>query len=247
MQMKPPVKRYIQNRSSEEEVLKKRLALLIACNVIAGIVIISSVTVFGPVLGGLFAFISVHRNDKDSLMIPLPNPPIFSNIPTATKDDKVTINGYAEPGSTVRIYVNGPEAGSAIADTDGLFTFLDLPLIKGNNTIFGKTTDATNRESEPSETITIGYDTDKPTITIETPKNGDVVKNLDKSVLVRGKLDKKAEVKVNGRLAILKSDNTFEVLLGASEGKMEIKVSALDGAGNKEEKAIVITYVKSGI
>jgi hypothetical protein len=148
-------------------------------------------------------------------------------------------------GDTVKIYLNGPEAGSVVADTEGLFTFLDLPLIKGNNIIFGKTTDADNRQSEPSETFTLVYSTDKPKIDVDTPKDGDVIKNLDKSVLVKGKVDKKAEVKVNGRLAILSSDNRFEVLLGASEGNMEIKIEAVDEAGNKEEKTIKVRYVKS--
>lgn len=242
--MKSPTKRYSSNKESKEE-LQRRLAMLVLGNLVAVVVIISSVTVFGPALGGVFAFISIHRNDKDQLMTPLPNPPIFSNIPSATKDDKISINGYAEPGSTVKIYLNGPEASSVVADTEGLFTFLDLPLIKGNNTIFGKTTDADNRQSEPSETYTLVYSTDKPKIDIDTPKDGDVIKNLDKSVLVKGKVDKKAEVKVNGRLAILSSDNRFEVLLGASEGNMEIKIEAVDDAGNKEEKTIKVRYVKS--
>lgn len=244
--MKNILNRLFPKNLSEQE-LKRRIMKKIAFMSGLTLVAILSVTVFGSTLGGMFAFISVHRNDKDKLMKPLPNPPIFSNIPTATKEENITINGFAEPGSTIKLFVNGPEAASVIADNEGLFTLLNIKLIKGNNTLFGKVIDGEGRESEPTNTVSIMYDTNKPKIEILSPKDGETIRNLDKSIIVKGKVDTKCDVKVNGRLAILGSDNTFSVLLGATEGKMEIKIEAIDEAGNKDEATIKVTYVKSGV
>lgn len=220
--------------------LKTLLYLLITMTLL-----VLSITVLGPKIGGLLAFISIHRNDVDKTNQVAPNPPIFSNIPKATNQDSLTLNGFSKAGATVKLFVNGPESLTTTADSDGLFTFVSISLIDGINTIFAKAVDKNNLESTSSEVINIIKDKKAPTLDITSPSDGDIIRNLDKRTLVSGKVDKKSTVKVNDQVAILNSDLTFQVLLGLAEGKVEIKISATDEAGNKSEKTITITYVKS--
>ena len=220
--------------------LKTSLYLLLTLTLL-----LLSATVFGPKIGGLLAFISVHRNDVDKTNQVAPNAPIFSNVPKATNQDSLTLNGFSKAGATVKLFVNGPESLTTTADSDGLFTFVNISLIDGVNTIFAKAVDKNNLESASSEVVNIVKDKKAPTVDITSPKDGDVIKNLDKRVAISGKVDKKATVKINDQVAILNSDLTFQVLLGIEEGKTEIKIVATDEAGNKTEKTINVTYVKT--
>ena len=64
---------------------------------------------------------------------------------------------------------------------------------------------------------------------------------------VKGSSDEAlSEVKINGRTAVMKGDNGFELLLGVGEGEVEIKVEATDLAGNTRVESIYITYEKRG-
>ena len=199
---------------------------------------------FGPKVGSIFLIFSKYRNDKGIGDIVPPPVPQFNQPPEATNKDRVTLEGVTEPGATVQLFVNGPEKAKTTSDSDGKFTFTDIELNKGNNIIFAKATDPTGNESENSKTLTIVYDNDKPKVDILEPKDGGTVKSLNKRVMVRGKTNEEAEIKINGKLAIVNADNTFELLLGVDEGTVKIKVEAKDKAGNLGVEEITITYVK---
>lgn len=199
---------------------------------------------FTPKLGVFFGFFSKHRNDVDSAAIIKPSTPIFSNVPPATKEESITLNGYAQPGLTVVLYVNGPETDKTTVGADGLFTFNNIKLIQGSNTVSAKVFDQIGTGSDSSNNFTIVVDKEKPKITIESPKKDATVKNLDQRVIVTGKINEKSSLKINDKFAILRPDLTFEFLLGASEGTMKIKVEATDEAGNVEVEEFSIKYVK---
>ncbi len=208
-------------------------------------VLMVSVLFFGPKIGGIFGFLSKYRNKNANTDIISPPAPIFLNIPAASKDSSIDIKGFAEAGSKVTLFVNGPSIGETLTDAEGSFTFYSIKLISGHNTIFAKAKDVNGNESVPSDTMDIVYDKDQPQITITSPQENEIVKNLDKRVLIKGSINKKAIVKVNGRIAILKPDLTFEILLGVEEGKVTVKVEAIDEAGNKADKEFTITYQRS--
>jgi len=199
---------------------------------------------FGPQVGSFFLLLSKNRNETGPGDTIAPAAPKFSQTPDATNVQKLTINGITEPGATVKLFVNGPEKHKTTADNDGFFTFIDIKLSKGNNIIFAKSFDEVDNESEKSEVLYIQYDDKIPEIEITKPTNGEKITNLNKRILVEGKTNEEANVKINGRVAIVRADNTFELLLGVSEGNVEIKVEATDKAGNKAEEKIYITYVK---
>jgi hypothetical protein len=188
---------------------------------------------------------SKHRNEKERGDIIPPSTPIFYQTPEATNKRKLTFNGATEPGATVALFVNGPEKGKTTADNDGKFTFADVELVDGQNIVFALSKDGTGNESEKSKTYNIVFDDKKPEIKMLEPKEDTTVRNLNKRIFVKGELNEQAEVKVNGQNALVKSDNTFEVVLGVDSGEVEIKIEAVDKAGNKETKNFKVNYQKS--
>src|SRR3989344_3475688 len=134
-----------------EEELYKRLFTTISAILLTLILLFVVFRFFGPKLGSLFGLISVHRNDPAERDKITPVPPIFSLIPKATNKKKLTLNGISEPGSTVVLFMNGSKKSSIITSNDGLFTFTDLELTEGKNTIFARATDKNDNESDDSE------------------------------------------------------------------------------------------------
>ncbi len=244
-----PVQKSFRNQNLKfheysESQLQKRLATTIFIMLGIVVVLVLSITLFGPQIGSLFGFLSASRYVKVKDTTP-PQMPIIYEFPAKTKESTAAIKGYAEPGSKVKVFVNGPESQSTVADTTGQFSFFDLPLINGKNTIFAKATDEANNDSENSKSVYVEVDTVKPEITIESPKDKSTVKNLDKRVTIKGKLSEKGSLHISDRLVVIKPDFSFEFLLGVKEGTSEIKLIATDEAGNSKEEKLTITYVNS--
>lgn len=228
-----------------EEALLKKLYIRIFSVIAIIVFLVVSISSFGPKIGSLFMLISKNRNNDGSADTIPPVAPIFSHLPESTKEKKININGITEPGATVKIFINGPQKAETTADNDGMFTFVDLEIGEGNNTVFAKAVDINGNESENSKTFEIVYDDKKPDIDISSPKNGETVKNLNQRVTIQGKLNEEAEVTINGRNAVVKSDLTFELLLGVNEGNITITIEAIDKAGNKATEVINVTYQKT--
>jgi len=205
---------------------------------------IVSLNFFGPQIGAMFGFISVNRNKEGPKAKATLNTPSFLDIPNAVKDETITIEGYAREGYNIKLYVNGPSVGEVLVGGDNKFIFENVSLIDGRNTVFAKAVDGQGNESEKSETQVIVVDKEKPKIKIETPKDGDVVKNLNDRVFIKGEISEKATIRINDRLAVQKPDLSFEFLLGVKEGDIVITIEATDEAGNTEVEKIGIKYIK---
>ena len=232
-----------QKRMSERE-LRERLRSRMYGILIIFTLGILSLFIFAPQVGSLFGYFSKYRNDPGYTPTPKPIPPVFIDTPKAVNTDKIMLSGKVLPGSLVKIFVNGPEKASTTTGNDGVFTFSDIILNPGTNTIFAKSYDDRGNESESSEFLVINYDRSGPKITIESPKDGETVRNLDKRIEIKGKIDEKATITINEKTAIQKSDLSFIYLMTANEGEMEIKVEAVDLAGNKSTEEFKIKYVR---
>lgn len=198
----------------------------------------------GPKIGSAFFLISKHKNDPVNEDTIPPSTPLFSNVPEATNKDTLTLNGIAEPGSTIKLFVNGPEEAKTTTNSEGLFTFVDIKINEGTNTIFAKATDQDGNESKKSKTLYIIFDDKTPEIEITSPSAGEEVKNTNRRIVIEGEINEQATVTINDKYAIVKPDNTFELLLGVDEGDVNINVKAIDEAGNKAEKSITVKYTK---
>jgi hypothetical protein len=230
---------------NEYEAHKKLFKTLVAIVVILFAMFIG-LKFFAPNIGSIFGVIArfSNRNVKDDVNAPAP--PQFVSAPEAVKDKTIRLTGFSEPGTTIKLFLNGPEKAQAVTDSKGAFDFTDVELLPGRNTIFAKAVDIEGNESNRSEDVTITLDTQKPKIEILEPKKDSQVKNLDLRVLVKGKTDEKCEVYVNEKIAQVHPDNTFELLLGVVEGEVTIKVEAKDTAGNSSTESLKVTYVRQG-
>lgn len=228
--------------SKNEPDYNKRFWKALLGIIIVGFIGVGSLTFFAPKFGYLLGFLSRHRNDPGEVPFLKPNSPIFSGLPTATKDENIIIEGFAQKGMTVKLFVNGPERGKTTVDNEGVFTFLDIKLIPGRNTIFAKAIDSYNNESDKSQTHTVILDKDSPKIEISEPKNESTVRNLNSRIEITGEVNEKAQIYINGRMVIQKPDYTFSYLLGVDEGWTTVEVKAIDEAGNDSLEKIKVKY-----
>ena len=220
--------------------LRKRLMWLLIIFVVA----VCALVFFAPQVGSLFGYFSKYRNDPGYIPTPKPMPPVFIDAPEATNQETLSLSGRALPGSTVKIYVNGPERGTTTAGADGVFSFSDIKLSLGTNTVSAKAFDVKGDASDNSEFIVINYDKEAPEIELEDLEDGDVVRNLNKRIEISGKINEKATITINEKTAIQKSDLTFDFIMGVNDGDVEIKIEVVDLAGNKTEKELTVKYVR---
>ncbi len=238
----PKHKRYIRSEEEIKDRLKKHMILLFAIPLTLLLVFL----LFGPTIGALFGFLSKYRGVTGQEDTIAPPPPIFKDVPSAVKDTTMNLEGFAEPGATVTLFVNGPQAGEALASGEGTFLFENVALINGRNSIFAKAIDGSGNEGEKSQTLSIAVDNDKPKIEISSPKDNETVANLNNRITITGSVNEKVELKINDKYATLRPDNTFEYSLGVSEGMVTIKITATDEAGNSATEEITVKYENRG-
>jgi hypothetical protein len=239
---KPKLKDFdYRTKSNQElkEITKKNFIIFTGISIFC----VFSMIFFGPQIAKVFGYLSKYRNIVEAPQTFAPLPPIFNNAPKATKKTSIELKGATTPGALVKVYVNGPIADETVADNDGNFTFLELPIIKGRNTIFARAINDTQEESEKSETIIVEYDNKEPELELNI-EDGDEIRNLNDRIIIKGESNEQAKIKINNKNVILKPDLTFEFILGAKEGENEIKLEAIDNAGNKLEEELKITYKK---
>ena len=221
----------IKKQDLNKILLKRLLAIFII-----GAMSIIGVVKYAPKIGSIFGLISVNRNATITPPEANTPPPIFLEVPEAVNKTKIDLKGSSVPKTKIELFVNGPKEASVLTDISGEFLFTNVKLNEGKNTIFAKANET------KSDVITIRYDNEKPKIELETPKNGEKIENLNNRIEVIGKINEEATVKVNGRVAIQRPDNSFSILLGVREGDLEIIIEATDLAGNKSEEKLSVTY-----
>lgn len=236
----------INKNMSTEELQKKLMRNLIGIFVLVLIGVLS-LSVFAPKIGYLFGLVSRHRNEEGYIPNTKVATPSFKDMPLAVNKTQITLSGYAQAGTTIKLYVNGPEKGRTSAAADGIFTFTEIALNEGKNTLFARAEDGKGNESDNTETFIILYDKNAPKIEELSPKDGDTVRNLDKRINITGKINEKAMIWVNGKTAVQKEDFSFEFLLGVDEGNVKIKIEVIDIAGNKTDNEITVKYEKRSV
>ncbi|OGH52212.1 MAG: hypothetical protein A3H20_04455 [Candidatus Levybacteria bacterium RIFCSPLOWO2_12_FULL_41_12] len=171
------------------------------------------------------------KNSDDFVSTPILNP-----LPEATNSARVEISGSSLPGYKVQLYINGELIDEETAG-DGDFSFR-RNLSEGENIIKLKATH-NKRESEFTDPTVINIKLTPPEIEIESPTDG---QEVSKSPFeVKGKTDSDSRVTINGYWAMMDNDR-FSYMLPLKDGDNDIKVEALDEAGNKAEKVVRVKY-----
>ena len=163
-----------------------------------------------------------------------PSPPFLQSIPDATNISPFEITGRVEPGNTVVINFN--ESSEEI-QTDGNGNFsAKFELIKGENTFFAYTKDPAGNKSQQTNKYVLVFDNEAPDIKISTPSdNANFYGSKQKSVTIKGTTKIDSSVTINDRIATVNDDGNFFLNYTLSSGENNLKIKAVDKAGNEKE------------
>ncbi|KAE8274844.1 Ig-like domain-containing protein, partial [Enterobacter sp. C6] len=168
----------------------------------------------------------------------------------STNDTTPTLNGTAEPGSTVTIRLDGTVLGTAPVDNNGVWTYTPtVPLGEGPHTFTVVATDAAGNTSQPSSGFTLTVDTTPPTaatIATVTDDVGGVQGPLtsgdttdDTQPLLQGSAPADAVITVYDGTTLLGTASldgsggwSFTPVTPLTDGPHSLTVHATDAAGN---------------
>ena len=167
-------------------------------------------------------------------------PPVLNPIVSATNSAQLTISGIAAPKQIVDLYLNDELTDQTKTKDDGSFSFKE-DLKPGENTIKAKAiTDSSS--SDFSEILTIALKNAAPSLRINSPTDNQSFPRDQNTVTVSGSTDSDVKVTVNDFWAISDEKNNFSYTLLLKPGENQIKVTAVDQAGNKTEKDLKVIY-----
>lgn len=236
--MKSRLSRRIENQS------RKNLIL----TTLGIIVVITFLVKFGMPLLINSTLLVINAKNEDNQeqtqnkTVSFVSPPILDPTFTATNSANVTISGSAGTNQQVKLYLNGELIDTQTAKSDGRFSFTDVKIINGENTIKTKAVTKDNKISAFSNTLTIIFKNTPPTLSIDSPSEGQSFSKDDKYTSVSGKTDPGVKVTVNDLWAIVNTDGKFSYNFPLQNGENKIKITAVDGAGNKTEMEKKVTY-----
>ncbi len=167
-------------------------------------------------------------------------PPTLTQSFSATNSATVKISGTSQPHLTIKLFVNDTFIDNTNTKDDGSFTFDSVTLTAGLNVIKAKAQKDTS-ESDFSDPITIAYASKAPSLTIDSPSDGQTFDSDHNPVTIAGKTDADVKVTVNDFWAIMDSNGGYHYTLTLQGGDNQIKVIATDIAGNQTEKDIKLT------
>lgn len=167
-------------------------------------------------------------------------PPILNPLPTATNSAQIVISGKSLKDTTVELYINNDKKDKTQANDKGDFSF-EQTLKNGNNQIKVRAV-VEDKKSDFSNTLNITYSNSAPNLEINSPQEGAQFKKDQNTVNVTGKTDPGVNITVNGFWAVISDTNNFSYNLALQNGDNEIKIVAIDQAGNKTEKVVKVNY-----
>ncbi|CAH3849126.1 hypothetical protein AI2797V1_3761, partial [Enterobacter cloacae] len=168
----------------------------------------------------------------------------------STNDTTPTLNGTAEPGSTVTIRQDGVDVATIVIDSSGTWTYTPTTqLVNGTYTFTAVTTDGAGNTSQPSSGFTLTVDTTPPaaaTIATVTDDVGGVQGTLssgdttdDTTPLLQGTAPADAVITVYDGTTLLGTATldgsggwSFTPVTPLTDGPHSLTVHATDAAGN---------------
>lgn len=193
---------------------------------------------FGLFIGN---FGRAENNQRGNKMQEFVQQPRIDPLPQATNSGNIKITGIAVAKSKVEIFIEENMISSVYAKEDGTFVLPNLKLRSGENIIKARTILDANK-SEFSESLSVIFDTDPPTLEINQPSQDQQFGKGDSTIEVRGKTEIDTRVTVNNFRAIVDSQGNFSASLVLTSGKNTITVHAFDVSGNQTEKSLTVTF-----
>lgn len=232
-----------KNRSRLTRRIEKQTQKNLTLSILGIIFVLFLLLKFGiPFLANFALFLSNSKNPTISISenTKFITAPQLNPLPEATNSAQFKISGIAQASATIDLYLNDNIIDKSQADKSGKFSF-DTTLIKGNNKIYTKARIDKNI-SDSSQIYNIIFKNTLPTLNINSPSDGQQFSKDQNFINVSGSTDIDTKITVNGLWAITDQNNNFSYQLPLQNGDNEIKVVAVDLAGNKTEKSIKVKY-----
>lgn len=243
MREKYKSQKYIDSENEEKlnPYLKLTTIILTSVAILAamwfwGVSILSNLDKFWKIFTPSSSNISTNNQNK------IPPPPFISQLPSSTKDQQITVNGYSIDGLMVKLFVNEREVASTRADKEGSFTFFNVNLNDGDNTIYAKASDTKGLDSPASKSISVRLQKKSPKLIVSEPADRSEFKQKDNAITVRGSTDPLDIVTVNGQKAFVTSDGTFSYMYPLNDGENKLIIESTDDAGNKTTVEKTVTF-----
>lgn len=168
-----------------------------------------------------------------------PGSPQLKPLGEATNSAQVNLQGFAEPGAMVEIFLNDMIGEEIVVETDGTFSVNNFKIEAGENEIYAVATDQAGNQSQSSAKLFVSYDIEPPELTIEEPA-GESLTTSEEKIEIKGQVEPQATLTVNGRFVIINPEGKFNYSVNLEEGENKIEIIALDKAGNETKKEIII-------
>lgn len=178
-----------------------------------------------------------NTQSKTSAIVTVPQ---LNPVPTATNSANLKISGKTIASDRIDLYVNDNTVDKTQADNNGNFSF-DVILIRGGNKIYVKAREGSNISSA-SDTFDVIFKDTPPSLTLNSPSDGQQFSKDQSSANITGKTDQDVKITVNGFWAIVDQNNNFSYNLPLQSGDNTIKIVGQDLAGNITEKDIKVKY-----
>lgn len=234
--------KYSRFESTEEKRNFRNATILI----ILTICVVILLFVYGiPLAGRVASFVSEFRNSGNSITSndkTPPVPPSFNIFPDFTNQQIISLSGTAEPGTTIRLTLNGKNQ-ETLADKDGNFIFHELSLIDDANSFFAVAIDSAGNISQKTVNKVINYDTKPPDLTIDSPADGtQFFGNTQRQINIQGTTEAGINVTINDRIVSIDGSGKFQYPVTLNVGENQFIVKATDFAGNTTEKNMVLVF-----
>lgn len=231
-------------RRLDERKQKRRLFIGVG----GSIAVLIFLGVFGlKMIVGLSLLVDNLRGSTPAAVQPTQNvilPPTLDPAPLATKSAGFQISGVGQEGLTLILYINDKEIKKTLVDKNGTFTVALPDLKDGQNTISAKLADSKNNLSDLSNILSVIIKNTPPILELQSPSDNTTVNGDSNLVTVTGKTEDDTSVNINGRLVVIKTDNTFSYQYPLNEGDNKLTIIATDIAGNVTKAERNIKYQK---
>ena len=212
-------------------------------SVLAIIVVLVLLVKFGiPLLVNFSLFLSGQKTDESSKSTSSTylSPPVLNQTANATNSAEFIITGTGVKNGEIDLYVNDSLSDKKETEDNGNFSFI-ITLKIGDNKIKTKAK-KDDRESDFSNELDVAYKSAPPSLSVDSPTDGQKFEKDQNTARVSGKTDSGIRVTVNGFWAVIDENNNFSYNLPLQNGDNIIKVVAQDQAGSITEKEIKVTY-----
>lgn len=229
----------------EEKRTKTRLYKIVGTSVLILILLIALGIPLLVKVSALLGSINSSGTNPDSTDKTPPFAPVLSSINSATNSAQLKIEGYAEAESTIILKINGDIVKEELLSLDGNFSFTDLKLETGSNTIYATAIDKAGNESAISNELTVYFKKGAPTIELLEPAENQSYGKNQQTIAISGKTDPENTIYINDRFVPVENEGNFSYQLKLNDGENKLKIVARDTAGNETELIRTVTYSPS--